>query len=472
MRKLLLSLVIVLFFSFTLAACIQNDEVEGNGEIYEGEWEVLPEGHNVSSPTEIEFWSANSAVDIHGTVMAELVKRFNAYQKQTYPGSFIKVNVSFQGGYINQNQKLQAALISETNPDMAMIGVSSMALYKDSVLDVRNYLTFDQIRQVHEGFLQFAMYQNVFIGYPYFAASNVILLNRTEANKTNLRIQTPSEIIADPANSTWDWEQYQELAKQMTHKMDDDKTFYGLSASSPALYEGWFTQGVSVYNQTATKANIDNQEGLNVLTMWQDLVKNGYMENPVLNPNHGTQIQANFIEGKTGMLFASSSAVRQVFSNVDGKFEIDVLPHPKKTDFYANQSGGGLVIFNNKNDARKAAVVEFFRWLFHDDQQVYYSTNTGYLATTKTATTHPDWLAYKEINPLLDAVVQIMALGVPEGTQLPIGRAKALADDDFAKYAKGIYYTKQVGGETIYPDIQTILTETQERVGYLLDSNS
>lgn len=464
--KRLFILIILSIAASLLVACKGEELFEGNGEIFSGEWEVYPDTHLVSTPVEIDFWSANSAVDVHGVEMAAVVADFNQYQQATYPANPIRVNISFQGGYVNQNTKLQAALISKTNPDIAMVGVSSMAIYKDNVLDVRNYLTFDQIRNIHEGFRQFAMYQDVFVGYPYFAASNVILLNRTEADKTGLDIQTVDEILADPDNSTWTWEQSMELAKRMTHDIDENTKFYGMAASNIAGYESWFTQGVSIYNETATKPNFNNEAGIRALTYWRNIVKDGYMENPVLDPNHGTKIQANFIEGKVGMLHASSSAVRQIYNNVNGAFEIDILPSPKYTDFYTNQSGGGIIIFQGKNQNRVKAAVEFMKWLYADAQQVRYSTNTGYLATTKSATTSEAWLAYKEINPLLDRVVKLMSLGLPEGTRLPIGRAKALADDDFAKYVKAIWY------DNYERDLQDVLDELDERIAYILEFNS
>ena len=121
-----------------LAGCEDIEEITDNGEIFvDKEWEIYPREHLLTKPVEIEFWSANSAVDLHGVVQADLVDRFNAYQKETYPDSYIKVNISFQGGYITQNTKLQAALIGKTNPEIAMVGVSSLALYLDNTVDMR-----------------------------------------------------------------------------------------------------------------------------------------------------------------------------------------------------------------------------------------------------------------------------------------------------------------------------------------------
>jgi sn-glycerol 3-phosphate transport system substrate-binding protein len=475
MKKLSLILTIILT-SFMLFACgDEREEADDNGEIYvDRDWDIFAEGHQVVSPVEIDFWSANSAVDIHGTTLADLVSQFNAYQRATYPNSPIKVNVSFQGGYINQNSKLQASLISNTNPELAMVGVSSMALYYENVIDQRRIFSYDEIRDVYEGFLQFAMYKHVFVGYPYFAASNVLLLNRTLAEATGMTVPSVQEIVSDPDNSVWTWDYMKELASKM-RKTEGDKEYWGLAASGPALYEMMFTQGVNVYNATATEQMFNNEYGRKGFQFWQDLVSEGIMKNPVLDPNHGTRIQGEFSSGHVGLLFSSSSVTNTIFdivnqtpnaNNETPLFEMDVLPHPKVTNFYSNQSGGGIILFNNKSNARTQAAVEFLRWLQAPEQSAYYSTHTGYLATTHAATQTEIWQNYKAINPLLDRVIQLMIFTTPEGTKLPIGRAKALADDDFAKYAKGIFY------DNAKADIDAVLKETAERVQYILDSNS
>src|SRR5690554_620532 len=251
MKKLLMVLTILLT-SLYLIACDDYEEDSENGEIYTDQvWDVYEKGHQITSPIEIDFWSANSAVDIHGVALANMIDEFNEYQKETYPDSWIKVNASFQGGYVNQNSKLQSSLISNTNPEIAMVGVSSFALYHENVIDMREVFTYDDIRDIYEGFLQFAMYRHVFVGYPFFAASNVVLLNRTMAESTGLEVPTVAEIVADPKNSNWTWEHMRNLAQAM-RKSNGEEQIYGLAASGPALYEMMYTQGVPVYNENAT----------------------------------------------------------------------------------------------------------------------------------------------------------------------------------------------------------------------------
>ena len=88
------------------------------------------------------------------------------------------------------------------------------------------------------------------------------------------------------------------------------------------------------------------------------------------------------------------------------------------------------------------------------------------LATTRSATQTKTWTDYAQINPLLDRAISLMVLTPVNGLKIPIGRAKALADDDFSKYIKGIYY------DDCTRNIDEVLRECAERVAYILESNS
>ncbi|XMB73060.1 extracellular solute-binding protein [Mycoplasmatota bacterium WC30] len=473
-KAILLMIGVVL--AFTIVSCGETTEVNGNGEIYvEQEWDVNENTHLVDAPIEINFWSANSAVDIQGSSMADLVQMFNDYQLETYPDSAIKVRPSFQGGYNNQNSKLQASLIGNTNPEIAMVGVSSMALYVDNAVDMRNIFTYEEIENIFEGFLQFAMYQHKFVAYPYFAATNVNVVNRTLLEQTGLHIPTVDEIIADPENSIWTWDYFEEVLTEARKLKTDETDIYGWATGGIPLYESFYTQGVSIYNETATEINFNSDFGLEALTYWQNLAKADLYKNPVLDPNHGTRIQGEFSSGKVGMLWSTSSIIKSLIQNIyenpmasgqDPLFELDVLPHPKQSNFYSNQSGGGLIVFNNKSDERTNAAAEFLRWLQADEQSVYFSTHTGYLVTTKTAVETQAWKDFANINPVMDNVIKLMIFNAPDGTRIPIGRAKALADDDFGKYSKGIFY------DDFLRTPADVLQDCVNRISYILETNS
>ena len=471
--------ILMLVTPFMMSCNNDSDKVVGNGDIFDPNktWTVYEEGHLVSAPVEINYWSANSAVDVHGKTMSELVDEFNAYQKEKYPTSFIKVNVSFQGGYGTQNTKLQAALMGGNNPEIAQVGVSSLPLYTDSVIDQRTIFTLDQLRDVLPGFLQYAMHKDKFVGYPYFASTNILVINRTLLEATGIKVPTVDEIIADPENSIWTWDYMKQLAIATTNTSDSnsDNHIYGYAAKDPGLYEMMYTQGVPIYNETATEALFNNEAGKRGFEFWRSMVVEGAMLNPVLDPNHGTRIQGNFSLGKIGMLCDTSSVISNYYANVvanreaqgqEALFELDVLPYPKYTNFYANQSGGSLVIFNNKSEIKTKAAVEFLRWLQAPEQVAKFSLNTGYLPTTNAARETDLWKNNNEIRPFLDKVCKLMVFTPPEGVKLPFGRAKALADADFSEYIEGIWL------DNCSRNIDDVLKQCYERINYILIANS
>jgi sn-glycerol 3-phosphate transport system substrate-binding protein len=294
------------------------------------------------------------------------------------------------------------------------------------------------------------------------------------AEATGMTVPTVDEIIADPENSIWTWEYLKQLTQAM-RKSEGGIEYYGMASSGVALYESFYTQGIPIYNETASEINFNNEAGIKALEYWRSLVVDGCMLNPVLDPNHGTKIQGAFSQGQVGLLLSSSSATKAIFENVyesrvavgeEPLFEMDVLPFPRVTDFYSNQSGGGLIVFNNKSDSKTQATVEFLRWLQKPEQAAYFSINTGYLAPITSATETQIWKDYALINPILDRVLDMMTLQPKGGLKIPIGRAKALADDDFSKYSKGIYYNNCTD------DIEAVLQECADRVQYILDTNA
>ncbi len=475
MKKILAIIVLVLGL-YGLTSCINPDQGESeNGEIYvDKEWEMYEKGHTVDKPVTIDFWSANSLSDIQGQAMANLVEEFNQMQQEKYPNSAITVMPSFNGGYIVQNTKLQSAILANTNPEIAMVGVSSFSLYHQNVIDMREIFTYDEIRDIFPGFLQFAMYRHVFVAYPYFAASNILALNRTLLAKTGKHIPTVDEIVNDPKNSIWTWEYLEEVLRAVRDlEGSKENGIYGLATTGIPIYESFFSHGEAPYNEGATEIAFTEKTATKIFTYWQRMAKDGLYENPVLDPQHANQIKGKYISGKVGMNIVSSSTVLDLSNSIPkdpntGKaiFEADVLPHPKDKYFYSNQSGGGLILFKNKSELRRKAAVEFMRWLYEPKQAVKYSTNAGYLITTNAARNSAEWQAFtRDVNPLMDEVIKFMHFAPQEGLRLPIGRSKAQADTEFANYSKGIYY------ENCSVPPEEVVKEVIKRVNYILDVN-
>ena len=67
----------IFLLSLVLTGCNSDDTIKGHGEIYvDKDWKIYSKDHTLTKPIEIDFWSANSAVDIQGSTMAEMVQQF------------------------------------------------------------------------------------------------------------------------------------------------------------------------------------------------------------------------------------------------------------------------------------------------------------------------------------------------------------------------------------------------------------
>lgn len=447
----------------------------------------------ITKTTKITYSSANSATDVHGAYMQEMVDRFNQEEAKKHPGKNVVVEINYQGGYDAQNTKLQAQLMGNSNPEIAHIGVSSTPIYVKNSVDMRDLLPMEQLKDINEGFMQFSMYQDKFVGFPFYSATNVLMVNRTLLNKAQKNIPYAKEVVSNSETSTWTWDYMLELA---TAASDESQGVYGLATSTIAAYESFFSYGESIYNKYATQANFNNDTGKSIFQYWRDLVTSGAMKNPVNSPNHANIIVSEFAQGKVGLLSTSSSQIMNFYdtvvkqpvrvcrSNVKNDsslseaekeaaladcdvnaplFELEVLPFPKQEMFYANQSGGTLIVFNNKSDDKIAAASAFLSWLGSAEQVADYSSSTGYLPCIKSALDTEIWKEHKRETTLLDDAVSFMKF--TPSLPLPLGRSKALADKEFSNYSKSIWY------DNCSKSIDSCLKETYDRVNYILKSN-
>ena len=118
---------------------------------------------------------------------------------------------------------------------------------------------------------------------------------------------------------------------------------------------------------------------------------------------------------------------------------------------------------NNKSKAKPSG--DRIPVLVASPEQTAYFQSTRLSSPHKSRNRNQLWKDYSEINPLLDRVISLMVFAPQGDLKIPVGRAKALADDDFSKYVKGIYY------DDCTRDIEAVLDECADRVQYILDTN-
>lgn len=431
--------IMILVSMFVLIGCGPTEQ-EGpvDNELFpEKEWTMLSATHE--EPIEITFWIPNSSTSSLGAAVTELTNLYNQEQALTYPGKNIKVIPEFQGTSGALNTKLQAAILSGNNPVISAIGVSSIPLYEAKAVDLRNVYTYDEIREFNQGLLQYSLYRGKFMFLPYFpSASNIIVANKTLIESKGFTLPTPESILTNPEESNWTWEEFLKIAKGVTTINEvDEESIYGFAAGSVDPIGMMFQQGGKLYNDDVTDIEFDKDDKIYTgLEFWRSLVTENAMRNPNSRSSHGSVILSEFYTGKVGMLFTTSSNLKNITDKAkEEKFEVEVYPFPKKTNFFTNQGGSGIVIFDNKSEKEIAAAADFMRWLTEPKQNAYMCSSTGYLPLNRATIDTPALIDVYKNYPMMKTVSDYMKFGI----RSPQGKAKPAVDSKVNAYAKQIW---------------------------------
>lgn len=426
-------------------------------------WDMLKASN--SEAVNITMWIPNSATSTMGVAIGELAEQYNREQAEKYPGKNITVTVEYQGTSGALNTKLQAAILANNNPVISAVGVSSVPLYESRAIDLRNVYTYEELQSLNQGLLQYSLYNDKFILNPYFpSASNIIVANKTLIESKGYKLPTYESIMKDPSSSNWTWDEFKKIACGVTtiDATDDAKSIYGFASGSVDPIGMMFEQGGKLYNDDVTEILFDKDDKIKVgLEFWRSLVTDKAMRNPNSRANHDTVITSEFYTGNVGMIFTTSSNLATMTTKAkESGFEIQVLPFPKKTNFYTNQGGSGIIILDNKPKAEIEAGADFLKWLTQPKNVAHMCAKSGYLPINPEATKEAELVeVYKNV-PSLKEAADYMQFGI----RSPQGKAKAAADKKVNDYAKQIWSE---------PDksIDSIIKELINEATYEIEAN-
>ena len=433
-----LMLVLVLLLVFTGCGPKEPEEEVDNDLYPEKEWTMLSATHE--NPVAITMWIPNSATSSMGMAVSELANLYNQEQALTYPGKNISVTVEFQGTSGALNTKLQAAILANNNPVISAVGVSSVPLYEERAIDLRTVLTYDEIKSLNQGLLQYSLYNGKFMFNPYFpSASNIIVANKTLIESKGFTLPTPESIITNPSESTWTWDEFKRIATGVTsiNATDDAASIYGFASGSVDPIGMMFQQGEKLYNDNITDIEFDKNDKIKVgLEFWRSLVTENAMRNPNSRASHNSIITSEFYSGKVGMLFTTSSNLRTITEKaIEGNFEVEVLPFPRQSQFFTNQGGSGIIILDNRPQEEIDAAADFMKWLMEAKHNAYMCMQSGYLPVNPAAKETAALISVYEEYPILKTVNEYMQFGV----RSPQGKAKSAVDSKVNAYAKQIW---------------------------------
>jgi len=370
-RKPLLSLVIVLLLSLTLAACGGGEEGTTTAE--------TPDASPAAGPVDIDFWHSEAARN--QDAINRRVDRFNASQNE------VRVHASYQGSYSDTMAKLVASLPTGNVPAVALLESYYMQMVIDSggatpiqdFVDRDDYDLSDLDEKGVESYTSQGKLWAMGLG------SGVPLLYY---NKVVFR-----EVGLDPERPPRDLEE----VRQYSQKILKRDAAGNVVRSGIALdIQEWVTEKADLlvdndngHDGRATKVVFNNDTSRWFFQWWHDMVDEGLAFNIGRNLAYAEGFKA-IVSGRAAMTISYAGALRSVidaFGAGQQNVEIGISPLPGVPGGtgQAGFSTFGLWILNVRPKDEQEAAWKFIKWLMEPEQQAEWFAGSGYLPVSRSA---------------------------------------------------------------------------------------
>jgi multiple sugar transport system substrate-binding protein len=353
-------------------------------------------GASSSGPVKITFWHGQNQQS--EKVLKDLVAKFN----QSHPK--IHVDVSSGGVLADQMlQKVTAGLAAGSYPDVAYIFGS----------DVPNLVRSPKVADLTDA-----------VKRPGWDWDDVYPAARS-ATTVNGRVRAAPALIDDLAvvynkklfkqagvpepQAGWTWDDFRATAKRMT---DKSKGTFGTGwpgvGDEDTVWRIWpliWQLGGDIATPDGKAVGFDGPSGLRALTLINDMAtkdKSVYVD---VKPGSEQMYQV-FESGKMAMVPTGPWQLPEI---TEQKVDYGVVQMPSFSGKPTTISGPDTWMVLDNGDARKAAAIEFVKWLGQPTQDAVWDQQAGSLPLRKATLQQPQWQSALSDTPGMKVFVDELA---------------------------------------------------------------
>jgi ABC-type glycerol-3-phosphate transport system substrate-binding protein len=322
----------------------------------------------ISKPVEINFWHVYSDGSAQGNKMAALVKDFQSKNPN------ITVNAQYVGSYDPLYQKIQTAIAGGQTPDVAVAYENQVADYQQANVIIP---LDDYIKSQKYG-LPKGDYADILSAYRYdnfFAAYKNQMLSFPFTKSVELMYYNADKLKAAGVDVPQTWDDFQKAAKAVT-KGDVKGWAFGVDVS---LFNGSiYSREGQLISDDEKKWLFNNQQGLDTLSQWQQMVKDG----SAYQISKQFADQTDFGHQQAVFTFSSSAGIPFYEKEVkdDGTFNWGVAlpPHGTGQGPSTVMYGANVTMFKSSPEKQLASWL-FIKYFTSKEVNPDWSTATGYL---------------------------------------------------------------------------------------------
>ncbi|RKX85434.1 MAG: hypothetical protein DRP58_05855 [Spirochaetes bacterium] len=318
----------------------------------------------LTEPVSIQVWYSLGAK--YSAPLEVIIDKFNASQKM------ITVEGVYQGGYATTQEKLLAAYVAGEPPVLSQLEQSLVGSFvaNDALVPLDSFMKADKdfdTKDFNKDITQGATYNKKLYGLPINVSTPVLYTNRDLFRKAGL----------DPDKYPTTWDEAYDIAKKISDLGSD---VYGLRIyNSGWIMDSLFHQfGGTIFNKDNTKCLVNSKEIKNAMGFWKKMVDDGIAI--YQGGKDGSTMDAS---GVVGMVMRSTGSIAWFKDNVT--FDWGVAPFTLGKTKAVSLGGGNIYMIKKTTPEEQFAAWEFLQYLTNTENQIYWSTNTGYMVSRKSA---------------------------------------------------------------------------------------
>ncbi len=325
---------------------------------------IVKEVH-ASEKMELVFWHGMGGST--GEALQKLVDKYNESQDKVF------VKAQYQGSYDETLTKLRSSASgSEVGADLVQVFEVGTTFMIDSGLTVpvQDYVDeakFD-LKQLEPNLLAYFTIDDKLYSMPFNNSTPLMYYNKDMFDKAGVEVPTTLEGLI-------------EIAPKL-------KEAGAAMPASIGIYGWWIDQWFNkmekdIFDNENGRAGapgsvafIENSGMEKILTMWKKAADEGIMPNVGREGGH-----PEFIAGQSAVTFGSTASLRQLLTEVDGRFEIGTAYYPgidSEDKGGVSIGGASLWMIESGDDAKKQATWEFIQYLVSSEAQAEWNVDTGY----------------------------------------------------------------------------------------------
>lgn len=388
-RRILLAAASTLTFALAVTGCAGSGDSAAAGS-----FAYTPGEETV----EVDFWS--SAVE---DVNQEMADTFNETRGKELN---IHVNVTYQGDYVETEQKVYASQVADTMPGVFVDEVGMTASFADAevTLDLGPYL---EANGMDDEDFQIGSTDNLYVddelyALPYMRSVPVMYVNSSLLEEHGFAPEGPQTLEELDT-------QLRAISKAtgVPSMVLPDFDFWTMEA----LLYGYADTPVIAEDGTS---NMGAPEVIDLVTWLGDLIDAG-----AVVPMDATQIQEFYatIGSPDIAITLTSSGGIQSFQELAKENGVDLtvgmFPAGEGGAPGVSVGGSNLYVTNTGSDQEKAAAFEFASWATDTDQAAFASASTGYIAVRKSSQDTETLKAVFAENPAYEVATEQLTYGRP-----------------------------------------------------------